>query len=57
MMKKIVNVNVIVVGGSLSLSKSSRKAMKFVDRALGRAKAACSYASSLSNSHHKHHFH
>ena len=30
--------------------------MKFVDRALGRAKAACSYASSLSNLHHRHLF-
>ena len=28
--------------------------MKFVDRALGRAKTACLYASSLSNSHHWH---
>ena len=58
MTKKIVTVNVIVVGGSSlsksSLSGSSSKAMKFVDRALGRAKAACSYASSLSNSHHRH---
>ena len=50
MTKKIV----VGGGGSLSLSKSSIKAMKFVDRALGRAKAACSYASSLSNSHHQH---
>ena len=58
MMQKIVNVNVIVVGGSSlstsSLSRSSSKKMKFVDRALGRAKVACSYASSLSNSHHRH---
>ena len=55
MTKKIVmNVNVILVGGGSSLSKSSGKAMKFVDRALGRAKAACSYASSLSNLHHLH---
>ena len=53
MTKKIIVVG--GGGGSLSLSKSSSiKAMKFVDRALGRAKAACSYASSLSNSHHRH---
>ena len=53
MTKKIIVVG--GGGGSLSLSKSSSiKAMKFVDRALGRAKAACSYASSLSNSHHQH---
>ena len=51
---KVMTKKIVIGGGSLSLSKSSIKAMKFVDRALGRAKTACSYASSLSNSHHRH---